>query len=83
MDSIMRLFGFGEDECFRSLEASVGSLTCAEGGGAGWALDGDLEVTYGSGSLTYGSIILITVPRRRATCDAPCLSGCANLLWWS
>ena len=77
----MSLFGFGEDECFRSLEASVGSLTCAEGGGAGWALDGDLEAL--SGSLTYGSIILITVPRWRATCDAPCLSGCSDLSWWS
>ena len=73
----MSLFGFGEDECYMSLEASVGSLTCAEGGGAGWALDGDLEAL--SGSLTYGSIILITVPRWRATCDAPCLSGCADL----
>lgn len=81
MDAIMCFFGFGEDERFRSLEASVGSLACAEGDGEWWALDGDLKALFGS--LIYGSIILITVPRLRATCDAPFLSGCANLLWWS
>ena len=80
MDAITRFFGFSEDERFRSLETSVGSLTCAEVDRAGWALDGDLEALL---ALIYGSIILVTVPRLRATCDAPSLSGCANLLWWS
>ena len=48
MDAITRFFGFSEDERFRSLETSVGSLTCAEVDRAGWALDGDLEALFGS-----------------------------------